>query len=329
MAHQIDFSNGRANMASNVKTWHGLENRIEESDTLEIIAQKAGMTHRILRAKVRYATCHSGALDASSYRAVDDKVVLFRDDTSAPLGIVSDSYKVVQPAQVIEFFRDLVAKHGFKMSTAGCLFDGKKYWALAETGDSAFIVDKRDVFKSFLLLSTSADGSTATEARFTDVRVVCNNTMSMAIGAKANAKVTHRSVFKAEDVHEDLGLLATEAFAGRIKDLRMLAEKPLTFADIVRLTSELIIPGSSDTKEGLDKVAQVRSAKAIGDMVLNHTMIGNDIMQKHTAFSWLQAVTEYVDHKVRARNDENRLNSAWFGPGSNLKTRGLELALAG
>ena len=326
MAHQIDMTNGRANMASTQREWHNLQNRIEEGDTLEIIAQKAGMTHRIRKGFVRYATSRDAA--EANYRQMDDKVVLFRDDTGNPLGVVSDSYKIVQPMQVVEFFRDLVSRHGFKMATAGCLFDGRKYWALAETGDSAFIADKRDIFKSYLLLSTSADGSAATEARFTDVRVVCNNTMSMAIGAKANAKVSHRSVFKAEDVHDDLGLLATEAFSDRINTLRNLAEKPLTFADIVKLTAELIVPGSTVTEEALQKAAEVKSAKVIGDMTLQHTMIGADIMRKHTAFSWVQAVTEYVDHKARARNDENRLNSAWFGPGSSLKTRALELATA-
>jgi Domain of unknown function (DUF932) len=49
---------------------------------------------------------------------------------------------------------------------------------------------------------------------------------------------------------------------------------------------------------------------------------------KGTAYGWLQSVTEYVDHAARARSDDNRLASAWFGPGDTIKTRAYEMALA-
>lgn len=329
MSHEIDMTNGRANMASTQKEWHGLQNILAEGAPLEDWAVASGMQHKIKRAKVRYATSHSAALDASTYKTFDDKVVLFRDDTGNPMGVVSDSYKVVQPIEVLEFFRDLVAGQGFKMATAGCLFDGRKYWALAETGDATFIKDPKDIFKSYLLLSSSCDGSAATEARFTDTRVVCNNTMQMALRDKARSKVSHRSVFSPDDVRQDLGIVAAEAFSDRIQSLRALADKPLTFDDLVKLTCELVAPGSSATEEGIKKAGEVRAAKIIGDMALHNTIIGGDLIgTKGTAYGWLQAVTEYVDHKARARSSDNRQNSAWFGPGANLKTRAMELATA-
>lgn len=328
MSHEIDMSNGRANMASTQKEWHGLQNILAEGAPLEEWAVAAGMNHKILRATVRYATSHSAdAQNPANYRKMDDKVVLFRGDSGNAMGVVSDSYKVVQPREVLEFFRDLVASQGFKMATAGCLFDGRKYWALAETGDATFIKDARDIFKSYLLLSSSCDGSSATEARFTDIRVVCNNTMSMALRDKANAKVSHKSVFSPEAVRADLGILAAEAFSDRIQSLRALADKPLTFDDLVKLTCELVAPGSTATEEGIKKAGEIRAAKMIGDMALHNTIIGGEYAgTKGTAYGWLQAVTEYVDHKVRARSSDNRQSSAWFGPGAALKTRALELA---
>src|SRR6202044_3294118 len=103
-----------------------------------------------------------------------------------------DNFKIVQPGAVLEFFRDLTAAAGFTLETAGTLFGGKRFWALAAIGETASIADPADKMKGYLLLSTACDGSMATEARYTTVRVVCNNTLSSARSAGAKVRVTHR-----------------------------------------------------------------------------------------------------------------------------------------
>jgi phage/plasmid-like protein (TIGR03299 family) len=332
MTAEISTAGGVAEMAFRGETpWHGMGQRLTDDAGIDTWTKEAGMAWNIKRAVVRYATAHQSNLPADQFfRSMPDRIVLFRDDNLHPLGVVSDSYKVVQPKQVMEFFRDLVENEGFRMETAGCLFDGRKFWALATIGDEAHIADKRDVLKNYLLLSTSADGSTATEGRFTSIRVVCNNTLSWAVAKdKAGVRVTHRSKFDPIAARGKLGILAHESFAGFVNDMRVLAEKPAGWMDLVKMTAELLVPGSvKEGSEAVEKAASTKVAKRIGELAMG-AAIGSEFSgAKGTAYAWLQAVTQYVDHEARARSSENRLNSAWFGAGDNLKVRALELATA-
>jgi phage/plasmid-like protein (TIGR03299 family) len=331
MAHMLAETNGKTAMAYVGETpWHGLGQKLTVDAGLDTWIKEAGFDWSIRRAKVRYALSHNvNDQTPGNLRAIDDKVVLHRSDSGNALGVVSDNYKVVQPKQIAEFFRDLVEGEGFKMETMGMLFDGRKFWALAHIGDEAHILDAKDRIGGYLLLSTSADGSAATEARFTSVRAVCWNTLSFALTSKANVKVSHRSKFDPTAVKGQLGIQGHEAFAGFINTMRTLAEKPASWADLITMTTELLSPGvAAKGIEEVQKVAETKVAHRIGDLALG-AAIGADLKgTKGTAYGWLQAVTQFVDHETRARSAENRLNSAWFGLGETLKARALELATA-
>lgn len=187
MPHALtERSNGLVEMAYKGETpWHGLGQQLEAGKTIEEWTVAAGMDWRIKRSKVRYFADVNGAQQLE----IPDQHVLFRNDTKAPLGIVSERFKVVQPFEVMEFFRDLTNDAGFTMETAGTMFGGRRFWALAHIGESAIIRNHADAVGGYLLLCTGADGTLATQARFTTVRVVCNNTLGMAMpGKKADAQ---------------------------------------------------------------------------------------------------------------------------------------------
>ena len=138
--------------------------------------------------------------------AYGKKQVLYRGDTEEALSVVGDRYRVVQPLEVLEFFRNLVADHGFQLETAGVLFNGAKYWALARTGEEVRIKGQ-DVIRQYLMLGTACDGSMQTTAKLVDTRVVCNNTIEIAASEDGGSiKVRHSSKFCAEDVQAELGL---------------------------------------------------------------------------------------------------------------------------
>src|SRR3546814_20756798 len=113
--------------------------------------------------------------------AFPEQKVLYRSDTKAPLAVVSKRFQVVQPGEILEFYRDLTEVGGFELETAGVLRGGRKFWALARTGQSVSLKG-RDRVDGYLLLATACDGTLATTAQFTSVRVVCNNTLSIALG---------------------------------------------------------------------------------------------------------------------------------------------------
>jgi len=300
--------------------WHNLGQPMEDKASLEEWRVKAGMDWRIKRAKVRYPTSADTVNDATQYVEVPDKHVLFRSDNAHPLGIVSDKYKVVQPGEVLDFFRDIVHVGGLELSAAGTIYSGARFWATAKIGEAS-PASLKDKVGGYLLLSTSADGSLATEVRRTTIRVVCRNTLAMAHGeGAASVKISHRSVFKPEEV-KDFMAINSAAFDGFMHTLTDLANKDITLEHAEYLAVSII--GGEEAKvrtsAGFAKVMDLFTASGVGAGA--DGVIG-------TAYGLLQGFTEYSDHWARARSAENRFASSQWGPGAQLKQRALETLVA-
>ncbi|MFO1251551.1 MAG: DUF932 domain-containing protein [Inhella sp.] len=134
-----------------------------------------------------------GAL--GSLMAFDELQVLhYRSDTKRPLSAVSDRYQVVQPREVLEFYRDLIEVSGYELETAGVLRDGRKFWALVRTGKESLLAGN-DLMRCYLpghLLRWHVGD----HGDSTSIRVVCSNTLALAIGrAEGAVKVSHRTSF--------------------------------------------------------------------------------------------------------------------------------------
>lgn len=215
MAHEI------ASMAYVAEEpWHGLGKKLPLNQSIEVWQQEAGMAWSIKEAEVLFSVADKGL----HVKPFEDSKVLFRSDSLAPLSVVSSRYKVVQPREVLEFYRDLVSAGGFELETAGVLKGGRKLWALATTGQETTLKGG-DRVKAYLLLATSCDGTLATTAQFTSVRVVCNNTLQLAIGDRAGAvRVPHSTKFDPKAVRHELGL-GLSAWDTFLVGIRSLAER--------------------------------------------------------------------------------------------------------
>jgi len=302
--------------------WHQLGNHLPAKQPIEVWAQQAGMDWTICEAPVRYMTEPSSA--QGSIMSFEEQKVLYRSDTKAPLSVVSDRYQVVQPREVLEFYRDLTEISGFELETAGVLKAGRKFWALARTGKE-IALKGNDVVKGYLLLATSCDGTLATTATPTTIRVVCNNTLSIALnGASSAIKVPHRTSFDAIAVKKQLGIAVSQwdSFMYRMKILseRKVKSQEATNYFLNTLCKTDVAPDAA----GLTNERALRSVQ----MLYEGNGRGAELMAaKGTAWGLLCAVTEFVDHERRARSAEYRLDSAWFGQGANLKQRALDQAL--
>ena len=322
MAHQIFIKNGVAQYASTQREWHGLGELMPAGQTVEQWQKAAGMDYQIKRGRIRYATeVVNPNTPASQLQTIDDKLVLFRSDTLAPLGVVSDGYKVVQPMEVLAFFRDYAAKGGMTIESAGVLFGGKRYFATAKLGDAVSVDGGRDKIVPYALLSTSADGSLATECRWTTVRTVCNNTLSLALRANAAFKVSHRSVFNPDDARAAVEA-ANEEFGAFMQSARTLAKVKMEQDIAEAMTVKLLMKSS-------EEVARESAAFDKIMALFNGAGKGSNFESAHdTAWGWLNAVTEYADHHVRARTEENRKAAALWGAGDALKQKALTLVSA-
>lgn len=308
MAHQISFTlEGVAEMAYVGETpWHGYGQKLKEGLGIEAWAEAAHMNWKIQESPALFSP------DGTDPAPVPGRKVLYRSDSHQPLSIVSNRYQVVQPIEVLDFFRDLTEQMGYQLETAGVLREGRNFWALARTGLDLEVVDG-DKVAPYLLLATSCDGTLATTARMTTIRVVCANTLAIsAEHSSAQFKYLHSSKFDANQCQRDLGLLqAREVFESFVDRSRLLASKPVSFSQAEEAAKRIfLIQDDAMKHSGLDKVMALFSGGAKGSD-----------MAGQTAWGLLNAVTEYVDHHGRSKNDDSRQNAAWFGAGASTKLR--------
>lgn len=304
--------------------WHGLGNQLPPHQPLNVWADKAGMNWDILESPVHFCAGPYG--DMQELRSFDDHKVLYRSDSNEPLSVVGHRYKVVQPREILEFYRDLTEVSGFELETAGVLKGGRKLWALARTGQAG-IIKGQDQTNAYVLLATACDGSLATTAQFTSVRVVCNNTLAVATDSGVNAvKVKHSTAFDAEAVKRQLGV-SVSAWDDFIYRLKHLADRRVSYKEADRFFESVFLnPHAPVSPNGVR--AGERAMKAAHELYYGKGMGAYLPSSRNTAYGLVNAVTEFVDHQRRARSDDHRLDSAWFGQGANLKQKALEQATA-
>ena len=316
MAHEID------QMAYVGRTpWHHLGNQLSDNEPLEVWSRQAGLNWHIQESPVQFAV--EDSVDESRLAQVPGSKVLYRSDNKEPLSVVGDRFRVVQPEEILEFYRDLTEISGFQLETAGSLKGGRKLWALARTGQSTTLKGG-DQTDAYVLLATACDGSMATTAQFTSVRVVCNNTLAVAVNGSGGAvKVKHSTQFDAQAVKKQLGISVTawDEFMYRLKTLSDRKVKDREAQDFYR---ELFtdIPGQPTGKTNERAMKQ-----ALAMFEGNGT--GSQLASSQgTAYGLVNAVTEFIDHERRAKSVDHRLDSAWFGNGAAIKERAFEKALA-
>lgn len=302
--------------------WHGLGNRLSPNQPLEVWAQQAGMNWTVEAADVRYV---AGSDNVGSIHAFPEQKVLYRSDTKAPLSVVSKRFQVVQPSEVLEFYRDLTEAGGFELETAGVLKDGKKLWALARTGQSACLKG-RDRVNGYLLLATACDGTLATTAQFTSVRVVCNNTLTIALDDSSGAvKVGHRSKFDAQAVKRQLGIQVS-AWDGFMARMKAMAERKVTDATAETFFRKVLTYPTSNPEQHMIGLNE-RGLKAVQTLYNGQGKGAEMASANGTAWGLVNSITEYVDHHRRARSDDHRLDAAWFGAGAAIKQKAWDEAL--
>ncbi|WP_396233618.1 DUF932 domain-containing protein [Acinetobacter baumannii] len=330
--------------------WHGLGNQLSQNQPIEVWAQQAGMDWRIESSNVSYVAKNERGQNI--LMPYEEQRVLYRSDTHAPLSVVSQRYQEVQPKEILEFYRDLTEQSGFELETAGVLKGGRKFWALARTGQSAALKGK-DVSNGYILLATACDGTLATTAQFTSIRVVCNNTLAIALrGQNSSAgvvKVPHSTKFDAEKIKQQLGI-SVRAWDEHMYEMKQLSQRKVTqpeaaaYFDAVFNNTNLSIAEQDESiiqfyrnvarpqpthSSRADNKAEPngRAMSKVMTMFNGHGRGAELASAKDTAYGLLCSITEFVDHERRAISTDHRMDSAWFGAGANIKQRGLEQAL--
>ena len=311
MAHELEIVNGQAQMAyAGDVPWHGLGTRVPADLTPEQMLDAAGLNWEVNKvpafAKVAGKNVNVGW--SALVRSSDEKII----------DVVSEDWNPVQNSEAFEFFNDFIAEGDMEMHTAGSLCDGKIVWALAKVKDS-FELFGGDKVDSYLHFTNFHKYGCSTDVRFTPIRVVCNNTLTLSLNTKVErmVKISHRREFNGDQTKLMLGV-AAEKLAHYKEMAQFLGSKRYSDENVVEYFKR-VFPASENAKRS-EITKNARTALGILE-----TQPGAE----YAAGSWWQAfnATTYMTDHLIGRSTDTRMTSAWYGSNKNLKVRALETAI--
>lgn len=335
MAHELHINgNGKASMAYYGQTpWHGLGTRLDHPMTSAEAWRAAGLDYEV----------ELVGIETTAGNPIPDRFATVRQDDQTFLGIVGNRYQPIQNREAFGFLDTLVGDGSLEYHTAGALGQGERVWMLAKLPGS-IVVKGIDVTDKYLLLSNSHDGQQTMRIFYTAIRVVCANTLGMAMntreGRTGGAFVRHCGDLPAQlaEAQAVLGL-ATRYYDNLEAQINKLASFNPTYSQVrdyfKGLYPDPVKPRGQAGPDAKAKVESARRGAASTREILTGLFEGglgnteNGI--RHTGWAMVNAVTEYVDHNQKgspeAQDRGRRLDSNWFGTGSQKKAEAFQAAL--
>lgn len=354
MAHMIE--NNMIAWKGNTP-WHGLGFKVADNATGEEMLVTAGLNWLVQRRAIAMRP-GDGSKDRMLTSQLEDYRAIVRSDTDEVFQVASNRYHPVQNKAIVDFFREYCEAGHARMETVGGLKNGAVVWALARlNGGSGATLAGGDELRGYMLLATSHDGSLQTIGQPTQTRVVCWNTLSMAIGEgrgkNSTFKMKHARKFdlSAKNEAKKVMGMACEQVAslnetaselakvhidtdGRLEFVeRLLAANGNVLDAIVSdatptdgslLDSVIANHGKNSREAREERIGKV--GRAILEAIVNSPGAGLE-SARGTLWGAVNGATYYADHLAPARSDSNRLMSAWFGQGEGLKEHAVNVAL--
>lgn len=319
MAHNLTIENGNAQMMYYGEIpWHGLGTRLQKPATSEEAIEAAGLNWEVVKKPVY--------VKLDKRFQVKDTFAMVRKDKWAKnecdiLGVVGKNYTPVQNKDAFEFFDSIVGDKKAIYHTAGSLSDGKIIWILAKLPGYIRVIGN-DISEKFLLLSNSHDGTSMVQIKFTPIRVVCQNTLTIAMNKGETLKVKH-----SRDVKDKLK--QASELLGIVNDKYDTIERSFKNMTKVKLNDKrlneyikTVFPDPADELQYATVDNNREMVRELFDQGLGNNLPG----VAGTLWAGYNAVTELIDHKITKQNKDMRTKSIWFGNGYNVKQKAFDVA---
>lgn len=295
--------------------WHGLGKQVPADLSPQQMLEAAQLDWHVTKYPA-YATVDGERIPVG-------RDVLVRDSDNRVLDVVGSDWIPVQNTEAFEFFHEYCEAGDMEMHTAGSLRNGQIVWVLAKVKES-FELFKGDRVDSYLLFTNPHKFGQCIDVRFTPIRVVCNNTLTLSLNSQSDrmVKKNHRTEFNASEVKEKLGI-ATDKLIKYKEMAAFLGSKRYTELKLKEYFNKVFPVLAYDKEKGPQRKELSKSATRALEII--ETQPGAQFAEG----SWWQAfnaVTFLTDHEI-GKSADNRLTSAWFGPNKNLKLKALESAV--
>ena len=298
------------------KPWHGIGTQVSEELTPMEMLKSAKLDWTVMKKKAHYEM--DGAFKES-----DTHHLLVRSDNKEVLGPAGPEYVPFQNSEVIDFYTKFVRAGHMTMETMGSLDNGRHVFALAKL-KNYFVIKGDDKTDAYLLISHPHVWGKADKFLFTPIRVVCWNTIQMALSNGNNHyRVPHIQPFTDDTklkVEEALGICSQQLDALKVR-AEHLSSVQYKENDLQEYVAKLFQPSLVKEK---DKLGNFKPTAEDA-----YTAVQRQPRIKASHGTWWEAfngMTYYVDHEA-GRDRGKALENAWFGARSNIKRQALNLAL--
>lgn len=318
MAHQIDTSTGKAAVfVTGEPAWHKLGTVIKKAAKSADAIKLAHLDWKVEQWPLRAFDPDKHSREAG----IPDRVANVRSDTKKVLGVVSKGYQIFQNSEAFDFMDALVGEKLAMYETAGALKEGRRIWMLARI-PKEYRASKDDLIKPYVLLTTGHDGKSPIQMIPTTVRVVCQNTLNLALARGATLTINHFTNLetRVSEARRKLGIIAAR-FDAFDDELHAMLAKQLKPAQVETYFNDQLGIGADSSE--LARKLSVEKIRVLNENFVNprNTLRG----MKGTAWAAYNAVSEYADHqknwigKTAADKLNTQLNSIWFGGSNALK----------
>ena len=271
------------------KPWHGLGTEVQEAPASAAALICAGLDWNVIQKDV---FTEDGVL-IPGYKAN------LRDTDSAALGIVSDRYKVVQNRDAFQFTDDLLGA-GVTYETAGALQGGRKVWMLARMPHRYIIAG--DEIAPYLVVMNSHDGSSGIKVAMTPIRVVCQNTLNLALNSARRVWTTKHTENVLSRVHEAREtLLLAETYMGELgRSIDALSQ--------IRLTDKKVLDFMGDffpVTEDMPEAQKRNNLRLLEDMKRRYWDAPDLSNVGRNGYRFINAVSDFATHAEPIRRTRN------------------------
>ena len=312
--------------AGSTPVWHRLGQRVERALSSGAALRMAALDWKVDERPI-YADIAGQMSEITTHKSI------VRRDTQAVLGVVGRRYKPVQNEEAFEWLDGLVGSRLAVYETAGSIRHGAVVWALVRLPGELRIANTDDVVKPFILVANSHDGSVAFRALNTSIRVVCSNTLTLALrsaGPDAIAVKHTESIHdRLADAQEVLGLAVTQHRRFEAH-MNLAAERKFRKRDFETFLDRVLGPASR-RKDGDDE-PELTAARQQIVANFDHELQSLKGIE-HSAWAAFNAVSQYIDWErptrgsVGREREERRFVTTMFGQGADLKRKAWSAAL--
>jgi phage/plasmid-like protein (TIGR03299 family) len=342
MAHNINRNRNTgkdAFFSVKQKAWHGLGQIVDDYPTSAEAIIHAGLDYEVEKRKLfTYDANNNSEATAPDQIQIPEVEIpnyfaTVRKDTDDVLGIVGSKYEVVQNRDAFVFFDSLVNDgSGIKYETAGALGNGERIFITAKMPD-VIKVGRKDVIEEYIFLTTSHDGSGSIMAAFTPVRIVCNNTLNMALKEHSNAVFIKHTANAETKLKEAAKIIAiSHNMSEQLETLfNRWSKVRINDAELMKLIQLAMSPSAEVFKAVAEEDSSYEFTKhfeTVCGEVYQYAMVSDTQQMETTAgtlFGAYNAVTGYYQNVKSYKNDNAKLDSLMFGTALDRTKKAFEI----